>query len=257
VTVVRNTPSLARFDPAAHPARPFMADGTLRLVYAGALTPTYEVDVLLDAVALLREARPDLPVALDLYGRGDSEPALLAQVARLGLGDRVAFHGRIPIEAVPAAVAAADIGVAPTRRDRFTDISLSTKIFEYAAMGKPVVCSALPMVERTFPGGIATTYLPGSSAARRRPGREAGIRRGNARRNARPRLGGRGAPLRRDRGATRPRVIPGLTQPAPDLGRAPAPVPGPAAGEVAVRYRPRARAGVATRAHRPAGNLTE
>ena len=154
-----------RFDPEAHPSREFMADGTLRIVYAGALTPTYELDVLLDAVARLRTDRPDLPVRVDLFGRGDSEPALRSQVARLGLDDGVAFHGRIPIETVPGAIAAADVGVAPTRRDRFTDISLSTKIFEYAAMGKPAVCSSLPMVERTFPAGTVFAYPPGDSAA--------------------------------------------------------------------------------------------
>jgi glycosyltransferase involved in cell wall biosynthesis len=165
VGVVINSPSLHRFDPASHPTRGFMADGTLRLVYAGAITPTYELDVLLDAVSILRADRPDLPVRLDLFGRGDSEPELRARVARLELADQVTFHGRIPIEAVPAAIAAADVGVAPTRRDRFTDISLSTKIFEYAALGKPVVCSGLPMVERTFPGGVAVTYRPGEPAA--------------------------------------------------------------------------------------------
>jgi glycosyltransferase involved in cell wall biosynthesis len=58
-------------------------------------------------------------------------------------------------------VAAADIGIAPTRRDRFTDLSLSTKVYEYAAMGKPVVASRLPLVERTFPAGSVSTYEPG------------------------------------------------------------------------------------------------
>jgi glycosyltransferase involved in cell wall biosynthesis len=161
VTVLQNSPSLARFDPSRHPARAFMADGVLRLIYTGALTPTYEVGVVVDAVARLRDRRPALPVRLDVYGRGDSEPTLRAQVGRAGLGDVVTFHGRIPLEDVPAAVAAADIGLAPTRRDPFTDFSLSTKIFEYAAMGKPVVASALPMVERTFPSGSVRGYAPG------------------------------------------------------------------------------------------------
>ncbi|MBF8289632.1 MAG: Group 1 glycosyl transferase [Chloroflexi bacterium] len=165
ISVVINSPSLRRFDPAGYPRREFMADGTLRIVYAGALTPTYELDVLLDAVARMTSDRPDLPVRVDLFGRGDSEPALRSQVARLGLEERVAFHGRIPIETVPAAIAAADVGVAPTRQDRFTDMSLSTKAFEYAAMGKPVVCSRLPMVERTFPAGSVFVYPPGDSAA--------------------------------------------------------------------------------------------
>jgi glycosyltransferase involved in cell wall biosynthesis len=73
----------------------------------------------------------------------------------------VTFHGRIPIEDVPAAVAAADIGLAPTRLDRFTAMTLSTKVYEYAAMGKPVVASRLPLVERTFPEGTVASYEPG------------------------------------------------------------------------------------------------
>jgi glycosyltransferase involved in cell wall biosynthesis len=161
ITVILNSPSRARFDPTAHPQRPFMADGTLRLVYAGALTPTYELDVAVDAVARLCTLRPDLPVVFDVFGRGDSDSALKAQATRLGVADRVVFHGRIPIEAVPAAIAAADLGLAPTRRDPFTDFSLSTKIFEYGAMGKPVVASRLPLVERTFPPGSVATYEPG------------------------------------------------------------------------------------------------
>ena len=163
VTVVRNTPSLARFDPATRPERRFMADGTLRLVYAGALTPTYELDVAVRAVARLAARRPDLPVHLDLYGRGDSRPGLEALAAELGVADRLTFHGRIPIEDVPAAIARADIGLAPTRRDPFTDASLSTKILEYAAMRRPAVASRLPLVERTFPAGTLATYAPGDA----------------------------------------------------------------------------------------------
>jgi glycosyltransferase involved in cell wall biosynthesis len=165
ITVLLNTPSLKRFDPAAHPRRAFRDDGTLRLVYAGALTPTYELDVAVEAVAHLRERRPDLHIVLDLYGRGDSEAALRGRAAELGVGDAVRLHGRIAIEAVPAVLAAADIGLAPTRRDPFTDFSLSTKIFEYGAMGKPVVASRLPMIERTFPAGSIVSYEPGDAAS--------------------------------------------------------------------------------------------
>lgn len=165
VSVVINSPSLVRFDPARHERRGFAQDGTLRLVYAGALTPTYELDVAVQAVARLREARPELPVVLDVYGRGDSEPALRAQADRLGLDGGVVFHGRIPIEDVPAAIAAADIGLAPTRRDEFTDVSLSTKIFEYGAMDKPAIASRLPLVERTFEPGTVATYEPGQPTA--------------------------------------------------------------------------------------------
>jgi len=165
VGVVVNSPSLARFDGAAHPRRAFREDGRLRLVYTGALTPTYELDVAVAAVGRIASERPDLDVTLEVYGRGDSEPALRSQASSLDVADRVTFHGRVPIEDVPAKVAAADIGLAPTRHDQFTDMSLSTKVFEYGAMGKPVVASRLPMVEATFPAGTVSTYPPGDASA--------------------------------------------------------------------------------------------
>jgi glycosyltransferase involved in cell wall biosynthesis len=161
LSIVINSPSLERFDEAAHPRRAFREDGTLRLIYTGALTPTYELDVTVRAVARVAAERLDLVVRFDLYGRGDSEEELRALAAELGIAERVTFHGRIPIEDVPAAVAAADIGLAPTRLDRFTAMTLSTKVYEYAAMGKPVVASRLPLVERTFPEGTVASYEPG------------------------------------------------------------------------------------------------
>jgi len=163
VEVVANAPDLTRFDQAAHPVRRFAEDGVVRLVYAGALTPIYELDVVLDAIAALRGADRAPAIELEVYGRGDAEPALAERARTLGIDGAVRFHGRIPIESVPAAIAEADIGVAPTRRDEFTDASLSTKIFEYAAMGKPVVASALPLVVRTFPAGTVATYEPGDA----------------------------------------------------------------------------------------------
>jgi glycosyltransferase involved in cell wall biosynthesis len=161
LTVILNSPDLRLFDAAINPRRRFMADGTLRIVYTGALTPTYELDVVLRAVAAIARIRPSLPVRATFYGRGDALPALEALAAELGIAARVDFPGRIPIEDVPRAVAEGDIGVAPTRLDPFTGMSLSTKLLEYAAMGKPVVASRLPTVERYFEPGTLSVYEPG------------------------------------------------------------------------------------------------
>jgi Glycosyltransferase len=161
LTVILNSPDLRLFDPTAHPRRRFMADGKLRIVYTGALTPTYELDVVLRAVASLARTRPGLHVEATFYGRGDAQGPLEALAAELGIAGSVSFPGRIPIEEVPEAVAAADIGVAPTRLDPFTQMSLSTKVLEYAAMAKPVVASRLPTVERYFDADTLAVYEPG------------------------------------------------------------------------------------------------
>ena len=165
LTVVMNSPDLRLFDPTAHPTRKFMADGKLRIIYTGALTPIYELDVLMRAVARIHKARPDLPITADFYGRGDSKEPLEALAAELGISDLVTLPGRIPIDQVSGKVAAADIGVAPTRLDPFTEMTLSGKVLEYAAMGKPVVASRLPSVAGYFAADTLAFYDPGDDAS--------------------------------------------------------------------------------------------
>ena len=92
LTVVLNSPDLRLFDPTAHPRRRFMADGKLRIVYTGALTPTYELDVVLRAVASLARTRPGLRVDATFYGRGDAREHLEALAAELGVADQ----GQLP-----------------------------------------------------------------------------------------------------------------------------------------------------------------
>lgn len=159
--VVMNGPRLDRFDPSRHPRRPFMADGTLRLAYAGAITPLYELDLVLAAMDRLRTERPALRVRFDLFGRGDAEDELRSLAAELGLADAVTFHGRIELDAIPAALAGADVAVSPIRQTPFTEISLSTKVFEAAAMEKAVLAARMPTALHYFPEAILPYYAPG------------------------------------------------------------------------------------------------
>ncbi len=158
--VIRNGPALARFDPDAHPRRAFMADGTLHLAYAGALTPLYGLVDVVDAVALLAGQRPDLPVELHLYGRGDAEDELRRRAAERAITERVVLHGRIPLDAVAASLAGCDIALSPIRRNRFSEISLSTKVFEGAIMEKPVVAADLPTARAEFEADMLAWYTP-------------------------------------------------------------------------------------------------
>ena len=142
----------------------------------------------IEAIAALRAVRPELRVGFDVYGRGDAAEPWAAVARDLGVEDAVTFHGRIPIEDVPAAIAGADIGVAPTRRDPFTDVSLSTKIFEYAAMGKPVDRLAPAAGRADVPAGHRPDLRTRRRASargrdrgdRRRPAGARGVRRADA-----------------------------------------------------------------------------
>jgi glycosyltransferase involved in cell wall biosynthesis len=133
-------------------------------VYAGALTPLYALEDVIEAVAILARERPGLPVVLDLYGRGDAADGLVERAAALGVADRVLLHGRIDLDEVAGALAAADVALSPIRRNRFSEMSLSTKVFEGAVMGKPVVAADLPAARAEFAGDILAWYAPDDPA---------------------------------------------------------------------------------------------
>ena len=113
----------------------------------------------------------------------------------------VTFTGAVPHDAMPACLAAADIGVAPFDVGAHAPLALGfywspLKIFEYMASGLPVVAPAHPADCR------ARRPRPGRAALRRRPDPEALARcaaRGCAIRSSRARLGAAGAGARRAR----------------------------------------------------------
>jgi RNA polymerase sigma factor (sigma-70 family) len=101
--------------------------------------PRYGIDVAVRAMALLRDRVPE--ARLEVYGRGDSRADLERLAVDLGVAERVDFRGYVELRDLPEKIALADVGLVPHRRDVFTDLVLPTKLFEYVAMGKPVVAA--------------------------------------------------------------------------------------------------------------------
>jgi glycosyltransferase involved in cell wall biosynthesis len=134
-----------------------MEDGQLRLIHHSNLQRIYGLEVLIDAVARLGS---ELPVRLDVFGDGPHRPALEAAVARTGTADRVHLNGPIPIDDLPARIAAADVGVVPSLPEPYMQYSLSTKLLEYAAMGIPIVASDLATFRSHFTDE-AIRFVPG------------------------------------------------------------------------------------------------
>ncbi len=142
IVVVRNAPPGDRFRVlAAGIEAP--ADGTLHIGYLGVMGSQDGVEILLDAVARLRDIRPDLPVEVDLIGDGEARPALERQAHRLGLASQVHFHGYQGPDSFVPLLAATHVCVSPDPPTPFNDISTMTKVVEYLAIGRPVVAFAL------------------------------------------------------------------------------------------------------------------
>jgi glycosyltransferase involved in cell wall biosynthesis len=93
------------------------------------------------AVEALRIVRKTIPVAeLQIYGA--TSPFLdsvMESVRKNGLSDAVHYFGPKSLEDIAGAIHGCDVGVIPNRISAFTEINTPTRIFEYLALGKPVI----------------------------------------------------------------------------------------------------------------------
>jgi len=141
IHVVMNSPdeSIFRFVPVKDVASRNVANSKPFVVmYHGTLVERNGLDLAVEAVAKLRQSVPD--VQLRIYG---SPTPFLDEVMRLvaerGLEGHVTCHGHMHLEELSVAILECDVGVIPNKRSIFTEINTPTRIFEYLAMGKPVI----------------------------------------------------------------------------------------------------------------------
>jgi glycosyltransferase involved in cell wall biosynthesis len=159
VTVVLNTlDERVLPDDAVDPA----ADG-FRIVYHGTITPHYGVQLLVEAGAALLESLPDL--RLELYGEGDALAGIIESGRTLGLEDQLTSIPHLPQREVLRAVRGASVGVVPNLPTTLNRFALSTKLFEYVALGIPVVCADLPTIQSYFSPDEVMFFRAGDSGA--------------------------------------------------------------------------------------------
>jgi glycosyltransferase involved in cell wall biosynthesis len=109
------------------------------VVVVGRLVPYKRVDVVVSAVAALADLHPKLRLAI--VGQGPEQPALAALATRLGVADRVDFHGFVPQhEDVLALVARSTVLVSASEIEGF-----GINVLEAMALGVPFVVADTPV----------------------------------------------------------------------------------------------------------------
>jgi glycosyltransferase involved in cell wall biosynthesis len=149
VRVVRNGIAEVEFEPAI--AR---ADAT-DIVCVGELRPVKAIDVLIEALAILRQS--GRCVSATIAGEGPDAAKLQDQASRLGVADQVRFIGHCPAR---QAFTMGRMLVIPSRAE-----SLPYVVLEAAAASLPIIATEVGGVPEIFGPQAAHLIPPDDSAA--------------------------------------------------------------------------------------------
>ncbi|HKC91300.1 MAG TPA: glycosyltransferase family 4 protein [Candidatus Limnocylindria bacterium] len=149
IAVALNSCDEERLDPGRYSSQARRADGRFVLVCHGTVDRNFGIDLVVRAVALLKDRVPAL--RLEIYGEGRQRLELEALARDLGVEDRVWFSRRfLSMSELLPHIADADVGVVAIRRDAFRDLTHCNKMYELIAMRKPVIISRTRAVEAYF-----------------------------------------------------------------------------------------------------------
>jgi PEP-CTERM/exosortase A-associated glycosyltransferase len=143
VTVIPNAVDVDQFTPGgtANPdliQRYGLADSTV-LGFIGSFYAYEGLDLLLQAVALLRDQEPRLKLLL--VGGGPAEDALRRAARELDLGSKVTFTGRVPNDQITDFYNLMDVLVYPRIAIRLTELVTPLKPLEAMASARVVMAS--------------------------------------------------------------------------------------------------------------------
>jgi glycosyltransferase involved in cell wall biosynthesis len=146
-TVIMNCADDRLFHSDCHPRS--VASSNFSLMYHGTLTPVYGLEIAIQAVAKLKDQIPHLK--FHIFGKEEDAGDLKQLAEKLGVCRNVIFRGLVPREEIPQYINQADIGVLPTIRGEFTDLTCSNKLAEYVCSKTPVVATRLKFTLEYFP----------------------------------------------------------------------------------------------------------
>lgn len=137
VFVVRSAPKKSFMNDMPSPARDCREK--LQLVYLGTMGSQEGIDLLLEALQILKNRNIHLEINLDLIGDGTERRNLENKSQLLRLEQIAHFHGRVSDSVLRDLVSSADIALNPDRPSVFNSLSSMNKIVEYMALGVPIV----------------------------------------------------------------------------------------------------------------------
>ncbi|MBA2432314.1 MAG: glycosyltransferase family 4 protein [Chthoniobacterales bacterium] len=154
IKVVINSPDdeIFRFQPApsyqqngsnGQQAKPFA------ILYHGSLVHRNGFDLAVTSLEKVREEHPD--VRLNVCGaRTEFFDRVMESAEERGLTDAIDYLGVRGVHGVVKAIEECALGIIPNHRNIFTELNTPTRIFEYLALGKPVIAPRAQGIQDYF-----------------------------------------------------------------------------------------------------------
>lgn len=121
--------------------------GKFKLGFHGSFIPLQGVEYILGAAEILKEEHRD--IVFLIVGDGQTYKEMRALAAQKDL-DNVSFLGRFPLNELPQFILSCDVCLGIFGSSRKTDRVIPNKVYEYIALGKPVISADTPAIREFF-----------------------------------------------------------------------------------------------------------
>lgn len=135
-------------------------DGRILMIYPGSLNWHQGVDIAVRAFDRIKDQVPE--AYFDIIGDGSAKAEIATLIRERGLHERVRLLPLLPIKEIAGIMANADFGVVPKRDDSFGGEAFSTKIFEFMALGVPVVVANTRIDRHYFDDTLVRFFQSGA-----------------------------------------------------------------------------------------------
>lgn len=158
IIVVPNGVDTSKFQPVQVPKK-------RQFVYAGNIGHAQDLELVIDAVGIVRKAYPD--VRLVLAGDGDTRASLEAHTRARDLAANVDFPGVLARERVPGLYGESIAGLAPLKAIPTLEYAVPTKAYEALGCGVPFLGTGIGEIRnlaKESGGGVIADNTAGSIA---------------------------------------------------------------------------------------------
>jgi len=148
IHLVQNTPTQDFIDnirPSSQVLKASVTDFKPLVLYVGKIDIHRGIRSLIEAFSLIVKKEPN--AGLVLVGDGKERASLEQLACQKGLQKNVVFSGWVDHSEIPHFIRQSDICCIPHLKSEHTDTTIPNKLFDYMALGKPVLVSNLDPVQ--------------------------------------------------------------------------------------------------------------